>query len=128
MQHFTICCFILFLAKFIYSLFLTECFHVDDLFTVSWLLVTFVIISIISAFMEVYSILSDVCDTMLCIYYFCVLLLIVSSQNMIVGYLLVCLFIFFTSEACIYAFPCIVGFNISKCIPFPLRYSHVGSC
>ena len=68
----------------------------EDLFTVSCLLISFIIIVRIVAFMKVYYILSAVCKTMLWMYSFCLLPLFVSPQNMIVGYFLVCLYIFFT--------------------------------
>ena len=40
-------------------------------------------------------------------------LFFVSSQDLIVGYFLLCLSIFFTLEACIYVCPFILGSNIS---------------
>ena len=77
----------------------------DDLFTVSWLLVQFIIIAIFVSSMEGYSFLSALCETMLCMYYFCVLFLFVSSKNMTVGSFLVCLYIFFTLKAFMYTCP-----------------------
>ena len=45
-----------------------------DLFTVSWLLVSFIIIYITVADTEVYSIFSSVCETMVWMYSLCLLL------------------------------------------------------
>ena len=63
--------------------------------------------------MEVHSIFSDVCETMLWMHYFCVMFLFVSYKILIVGYFLVCLSIFLTLEACMHVCPLIVGPNIS---------------
>ena len=75
----------------------------------SWLLITFIIISIIVAYMELYSIFSSVCETMLWMYSFCVLFL---SQILIVSSFLEYLSIFFTLEDFMYMCPFIVGSNI----------------
>ena len=85
----------------------------DDLLTVSWLLISFIINSIIVVSMEVYYILLAICETMLWMYNFFVQFLFVSSQNIISGSFLVCFYIFFKLEACMYTFPFIVGSNIS---------------
>ena len=81
----------------------------DELVTVSWLLILFFIIAIVIASVQVYYIFPDVCETMLWMYYSCVLFFFVSSQDLIVGSFLVYLSIFFTLEACIYTCRFIVG-------------------
>ena len=67
-----------------------------DLFTVSWLLIPFIVISIIVDSAELYYIYSSVCDMRLCMYSLCVMLLFVPYQKNIVGSFLFCLSIFWT--------------------------------
>ena len=76
----------------------------DDLFTVSWLFISFIIIAFV---------FSDFCETTLRVYYFCALLWFVSYKNLIVGSFLVHFSIFFTLEASMYTCPFIVISNIS---------------
>ena len=51
---------------------------------------------------------------MLWMYSFCVLPFSISSQNLIDGYFLVYLSIFFTLEACMYTYPLVLGSNLSN--------------
>ena len=83
-----------------------------DLFTVYWLLISFIIIAIIVAPMELYYIFSAVCDTIFWMHYFCVICFFVSSKNIIVDYFLVCLSIYFTLQVCMYNCHFTVGSNI----------------
>ena len=79
----------------------------------SCLFISFTIISITVASMEVYSIFSAICYTMLWMHSFCVLFFFVSSQHLIVSSFLVFSSICFTLEYFMYSCPFIVESNIS---------------
>ena len=80
----------------------------DNLFAVYWLSIIFIIIIIIVASMEVYSIFLTVCEAMPRVYSLCVSFLFVSSPNFIVGYFLICLSIFFYLRSFHFFFPLIL--------------------
>ena len=83
----------------------------DNIFTVSWLLITFINFSIIAASAEVYYFFSDVCETMLWMSYFCII------PRFDCWLLLLYLSIFLTLEACMYVCPFILGSNIyTRCL------------
>ena len=99
----------------------------DDLFTMSWLLIiSFIIIFMIVSFVEVYYIFLSIYDTILW-NSFCVMLLFVSSQNLVVGSLCSFVYLFHPISLNVYFyFHCCL--QSSYWINISIWSSHIGSC